>query len=181
MFLDDVTKLFVCCFRCFLLDAMEVVLLDFWRWIKALVISFVLVVDARHVFVKRNVVQLSEIFVEEFGVIDAIKMVDYGHYCGPGGRGTVTDQLDQCCKNHDDCWGRLADVCPLGSESGYFITYKYEILDRMKQMICHDGGSRCSTETCRCDRNLTRCFSKYQKSLGKETTPIPAVNDVIRE
>lgn len=30
--------------------------------------------------------------------------VFYGNWCGAGGSGTPINWVDQCCKNHDDCW-----------------------------------------------------------------------------
>ncbi|KAJ7337961.1 phospholipase A2 (consuming 1,2-dipalmitoylphosphatidylcholine), partial [Desmophyllum pertusum] len=40
--------------------------------------------------------------------------MDYGCYCGPGGNGTAVDDLDRCCKVHDDCYGELqnSERCP---------------------------------------------------------------------
>ncbi len=46
----------------------------------------------------------------------------YGNYCGGGWTGGLTphqagppappiDKLDQCCKGHDDCWGRAKSLC----------------------------------------------------------------------
>lgn len=43
-------------------------------------------------------------------------LADYGNWCGKGGRGSVLDTLDQCCKEHDLCYGGsqcsiFDDVC----------------------------------------------------------------------
>jgi hypothetical protein len=33
-------------------------------------------------------------------------VADYGNWCGKGGSGPVQDTFDQCCKEHDECYGR---------------------------------------------------------------------------
>lgn len=33
-------------------------------------------------------------------------IANYGNWCGKGGAGVVMDSLDQCCKEHDECYGR---------------------------------------------------------------------------
>ena len=37
-------------------------------------------------------------------------VADYGNWCGKGGSGPVQDTFDQCCKEHDECYGRNCSI-----------------------------------------------------------------------
>lgn len=45
-----------------------------------------------------------------FGV-DCLKYNDYGCWCGFGGNGKPVDGVDECCKLHDECYGRIQPKC----------------------------------------------------------------------
>ena len=40
------------------------------------------------------------------GLLAMMSFNDYGHWCGPGNTGQPpVDRLDQCCEEHDGCYG----------------------------------------------------------------------------
>ncbi|MGH3774494.1 MAG: phospholipase A2 family protein [Pseudonocardiaceae bacterium] len=40
-------------------------------------------------------------------------LANYGNWCGKGGTGPVLDSMDQCCKEHDECYGEDCDITDL--------------------------------------------------------------------
>jgi RHS repeat-associated protein len=64
----------------------------------------------------------------------------YGNYCGPGGKGPVKDDVDQCCKNHDDDY----EKCGADAADQFF-----------------GWGGKTKKECMkRCDKRLCDCLAK---------------------
>nr|ABK63569.1 PLA2-7 precursor [Demansia vestigiata] len=80
--------------------------------------------------------------------------MDYGCFCGAGGRGTPVDDLDRCCQVHDDCYGE-AERLP--SCNPYRNFYSYEC--HGAEPTCTIGNDRCAAFICNCDRIAAICFA----------------------
>ncbi|XP_074657046.1 acidic phospholipase A2-like [Tubulanus polymorphus] len=90
---------------------------------------------------------------------------EYGNYCGKGGSGRVLDQIDRCCKVHDDCYGRISNnECK--SKSFWDILFTSVYLNRYAwkmqngAIICESTNNRCDMVLCQCDKTAAECFKK---------------------
>ncbi|XP_065181105.1 uncharacterized protein LOC135811788 [Sycon ciliatum] len=64
----------------------------------------------------------------------AVRYINYGCWCGVGGKGRTVDKIDECCKAHDECYNRaIAARC----ENPKFYTYKHS---------CSGGRVQCAPQ-----------------------------------
>ncbi|XP_071953128.1 acidic phospholipase A2 DE-III-like [Antedon mediterranea] len=104
----------------------------------------------------------------------------YGCYCGYGGTGKPIDDTDQCCLEHDNCYGDVmkSGMCPY-EDYVYIVLYKYRIFNcktPSSQILCagvNEYGKNdcpypdCAAAMCQCDKAGAECFARanYDKSL----------------
>ncbi|EDV24965.1 uncharacterized protein TRIADDRAFT_25131 [Trichoplax adhaerens] len=88
-------------------------------------------------------------------------LIDYGCFCGIGGKGShPVDNIDRCCQQHDQCYGRAHSICKAHGTTSYLASYNWQCI--AKKAICYDNHSHtCSHIVCRCDAKFSACIQKY--------------------
>ncbi|CAC5415013.1 PLA2G [Mytilus coruscus] len=87
---------------------------------------------ARH---KRSLRQLEHQLGYLFGAERATALLDYGCYCGWSGKSDPLDGVDQCCKDHDDCYDREHGCLPKT------LVYPFNLGN--KTVNCEDSPNSC--------------------------------------
>ncbi|KAM8759458.1 phospholipase A2-like [Acanthopagrus schlegelii] len=87
---------------------------------------------------------------------------DYGCWCGFGGRGTPLDDVDVCCKVHDNCYkaSRLTPGCTAIADLPYVLVYDHTCSNQ--QVTCSATNNQCQAAVCECDRVAAHCFAQNQ-------------------
>ncbi|XP_030272301.1 phospholipase A2, minor isoenzyme-like [Sparus aurata] len=90
--------------------------------------------------------------------VDISKYADYGCYCGDGG--TPVDEVDQCCKVFDECYGaQMSDPeCQSFSEFPFFS--RYDFTCSRGRPTCSASNNNCQAAACECDRAAALCFTR---------------------
>ncbi|CAL1535492.1 unnamed protein product [Lymnaea stagnalis] len=94
---------------------------------------------------------------------DCLEYLNYGCFCGPGGTGdTPKDDVDQCCYQHDECYGSVHGC-------DFIIYFVYN------KIQCSGGSCNCTDEDqtgcpyklCRCDVVFAECLkeAEFNESL----------------
>ncbi|XP_052066917.1 basic phospholipase A2 PA-9C-like isoform X1 [Mytilus californianus] len=107
-------------------------------------------VETRSVRNKRAIWNLAYQLTYYFGAFQATAFLDYGCFCGWYGSGRPVDGLDQCCKDHDDCYGRVTECWPK------VWPYSYELQNRT--VNCQNRPSSCKGRICICDKVFVNCL-----------------------
>ncbi|CAL8343359.1 unnamed protein product [Lota lota] len=91
---------------------------------------------------------------------NALLYNDYGCWCGFGGGGPPVDDVDMCCKLHDQCYkaSRLTPGCTAIADLPYIRVYDYTC--KNQQVTCSASNDKCQAAICECDRGGAHCFAQ---------------------
>ncbi|KAK3750942.1 hypothetical protein QZH41_015018 [Actinostola sp. cb2023] len=86
---------------------------------------------------------------------------NYGCYCGFGGHGNPLDNVDSCCKAHDQCYDRVhaSGVCPF-QVAAYTFPYTTTSCTNCKPASYYWFYGRCREALCKCDAESVNCFKR---------------------
>ncbi|KAL3882431.1 hypothetical protein ACJMK2_028770 [Sinanodonta woodiana] len=110
---------------------------------------------------RRNVIQMCNM-VNYYTERTCLEFDRYGCFCGYGQEGRKPlDDVDECCKVHDDCYGEVH--CSIWS--GLVVGYQYDCSQLSRECECSDKDL-CANSVCQCDLKFSECLqrAKYNHS-----------------
>ncbi|KAJ7337922.1 Phospholipase A2, major isoenzyme [Desmophyllum pertusum] len=123
--------------------------------------------DKPHKFIRteRNLIQFHSMITCTTSLSSSY-YIDYGCYCGYGGKGTPVDDTDRCCKVHDECYESIqnSDLCSFSSAVYW---KKYKRLDDTCTG-CADADGTCKRAICECDGAAARCFAETEHTYNEK-------------
>ncbi|KAL4240479.1 Phospholipase A2 [Mactra antiquata] len=112
--------------------------------------------------------------IDEFGEMILLKtdrnpmdFNGYGNWCGFGGKGGTVDDIDACCKAHDECYERINDGSCETLLKYKIYTTEYRWSFKNGNIVCHDDDT-CAKQLCECDHAASICFGKYQAEYNTQ-------------
>ncbi|XP_059160745.1 acidic phospholipase A2 PA-3-like [Physella acuta] len=76
----------------------------------------------------------------------------YGCFCYGGAGKKPVDELDSCCKAHNECYKPIYNKCFPTT-----IDYKYSCVG--STCTCDPKNTQCGTSACTCDLQLAKCVA----------------------
>ncbi|XP_074649221.1 basic phospholipase A2 RVV-VD-like [Tubulanus polymorphus] len=126
------------------------------------VVLFILELKRSH----QDIAQFADLVRKTTGM-NPFLFVDYGNWCGIGGSGEVEDQIDSCCRDHDNCWAEL-EKSKCKNNLLLWVTYNYRRV-AAKQFKCYPTlwMSSCTEALCQCDVDAANCLRKWKHVYDK--------------
>ncbi|XP_030272159.1 phospholipase A2-like isoform X1 [Sparus aurata] len=89
--------------------------------------------------------------------VNPFKYNNYGSYCGLRRRGTPVDEVDLCCKVHDECYA--AQMRNSRCRGFFSQPYRYQYSCSGGQPTCSATNDCCKAAACECDRKAALCLA----------------------
>ncbi|XP_055890598.1 basic phospholipase A2-like isoform X1 [Biomphalaria glabrata] len=115
---------------------------------------------SEHHIEKRHLLQMCEL-ISKYTNRSCLEYNNYGCFCGLGNTATHTgvDDVDNCCRLHDQCYGQVHCFWFFPQLVGYSINCTSHA-----DCYCSDSPqyASCAYSTCMCDLTLAQCLAQHQ-------------------